>query len=88
MRSSPIDIGFGNITFSHRIVAIDPVDSAPVKRMVHEARNQHRLIDATNGRKTRSIIRTNSDHILLSTVRPETIARRLKTSETTHENPK
>lgn len=83
MRSNPLHIGFGNIAFSHRIIAISPVDSAPMKRMIQEARERNRLIDATNGRKTRSIILTDSDHVILSAVQSETIAQRVETSATT-----
>lgn len=72
-----INIGFGNIVSANRIVAIVSPDSAPIKRMVSEARDQGVLIDATYGRRTRAVIFTDSDHVILSAVQPETVAHRL-----------
>lgn len=72
-----INIGFGNIASANRIVAIVSPESAPIKRMIQEARVNGIVIDATYGRKTRSVIITDSDHIILSAVQPETIAQRL-----------
>ncbi len=72
-----INIGFGNIVSVNRIVAIVSPESAPIKRMIQEAREQRTLIDATYGRRTRAVIVTDSDHIILSAVQPETVAHRL-----------
>lgn len=72
-----INIGFGNIIFSSRIVAITIPNSAPMKRFKEEARDSGKLIDVTHGRRTRSIIITDSGHIILSAVQPETISQRI-----------
>ena len=72
-----INIGFGNIVSANRIVAIVSPESAPIKRIVQEARDRGMLIDATYGRRTRSVIITDSDHVILSAVQPETVANRL-----------
>jgi regulator of extracellular matrix RemA (YlzA/DUF370 family) len=72
-----INIGFGNIVSANRIVAIVSPESAPIKRMIGEARDQGVLIDATYGRRTRAVIFTDSDHVILSAVQPETVAHRL-----------
>lgn len=72
-----INIGFGNIVSANRIIAIVSPDSAPIKRMIQEARDNRILIDATYGRRTRAVIITDSDHIILSAVQPETVAQRL-----------
>lgn len=76
-----INIGFGNIVSAQRIVAIVSPESAPIKRIIQEAREQGVLIDATYGRRTRAVIITDSDHIVLSAVQPETVAHRLATRE-------
>lgn len=72
-----INIGFGNIVSTNRIIAIVNPESAPIKRMIQEARDNGILIDATYGRRTRAVIITDSDHIILSAVQPETIAQRV-----------
>ncbi|NMB27612.1 MAG: DUF370 domain-containing protein [Tissierellia bacterium] len=72
-----INIGFGNIVSANRIIAIVSPESAPVKRLIQEARDKGILIDATYGRRTRAVIITDSDHIILSAVQPETVAQRL-----------
>lgn len=72
-----INIGFGNIVSASRIIAIVSPESAPIKRMIQEARDSGVLIDATYGRRTRAVIITDSDHIILSAVQPETIAQRV-----------
>jgi len=77
-----INIGFGNMIAADRIVAIVSPDSAPVKRMIQEGRENHRIIDATQGRRTRAVIQTDSDHIVLSAIQPETIAGRVAGKET------
>ncbi|HHY09447.1 MAG TPA: DUF370 domain-containing protein [Firmicutes bacterium] len=76
-----INIGFGNIVAANRIVAIVSPESAPIKRMVQEARDRGMLIDATYGRRTRAVIVADSDHIILSAVQPETVAQRLTSRE-------
>jgi len=76
-----INIGFGNMVVANRVVAIIRPESAPVKRMIQEARENGILIDATYGRRTRAVIITDSDHIILSAVQPETVSRRLDSSE-------
>ena len=70
-------VGFGNMIVAGRIVAIIQPASSPVKRLKEEARAAGRLIDATKGRKTRAIIVTDSNHVLLSAIQPETIVNRI-----------
>ena len=72
-----INIGFGNIVSASRIVALVSPDSAPVKRLIQDTRDTGKLIDVTCGRRTRSVIITDSDHIILSAVQPETISNRM-----------
>jgi regulator of extracellular matrix RemA (YlzA/DUF370 family) len=78
MSVSLIHIGFGNILSMNRVIAIAPPSSAPIKRIVQESRNKGLLIDMTNGRKTKAVIFTDSDHIILAALAPETIAGRLQ----------
>ena len=72
-----MNIGFGNTVISSRVVAIIMPGSAPMKRLREDARNAQRLVDATHGRKTRSIIVTDSNHVILSAVHAETLSLRL-----------
>ena len=72
-----INIGFGNMGSASRLVAIVSPESAPIKRIVQDARENGSLIDATYGRRTRAVIVTDSDHIILSAVQPETVANRV-----------
>ena len=72
-----ISIGYGNVVASERVVALVSPDSAPVKRLVQDARDAGRVIDVTCGRRTRSVIITDSEHVILSAVQPETISCRL-----------
>lgn len=72
-----INIGFGNIVAANRVIAIVSPESAPIKRMVQEARDKGVLIDATFGRRTRAVVVTDSEHIILSALQPETVANRL-----------
>jgi regulator of extracellular matrix RemA (YlzA/DUF370 family) len=72
-----INIGFGNIVSANRLIAIVSPESAPIKRIIQDARDRGMLIDATYGRRTRAVIITDSDHIILSAVQPETVAHRL-----------
>ncbi len=76
-----INIGFGNIVAANRIISIISPESAPIKRIIQEAREKGLLIDATYGRRTRAVIVTDSGHIILSSVQPETVANRLGTDE-------
>jgi regulator of extracellular matrix RemA (YlzA/DUF370 family) len=75
-QSTLVNIGFGNMVVAARIVAIITPSSAPMKRLKEEARQQGKLIDATQGRKTRAVIITDSDHVILSAVQPATVAQR------------
>ena len=75
-----IKIGFGNMVSANRLIAIVSPESAPIKRIVQEARDKGSLIDATYGRRTRAVIIMDSDHIILSAVQPETVANRLDSS--------
>jgi len=72
-----LNIGYGNLIVASRVVAIVSPASAPMKRLREEASSRGKLVDATQGRRTRSIIVTDSDHIVLSAINPETIASRL-----------
>ena len=72
-----VNIGFGNIIAANKIVAIVSPDSAPIKRMVQEAKDKGTAIDATYGRRTRAVVITDSDHLILSALQPETVAARL-----------
>ena len=76
-----INIGFGNIVAANRVVAIVAPDSAPVKRIIQEARDRGTLIDATYGRRTRAVVITDSGHVVLSAVQPETVAHRFLARE-------
>lgn len=77
-----INIGFGNIISANRIIAIISPESAPIKRIVQEAKEEGRAIDATYGRRTRAVIIMDSGHVVLSAVQPETVAGRLDKDET------
>ncbi|MFZ5451256.1 MAG: DUF370 domain-containing protein [Thermodesulfobacteriota bacterium] len=77
MEGRMVNIGFGNTVIANRVVAVVMPASAPMKRLREEARGAQRLIDATHGRKTRSIIITDSNHIILSAVHAETLSLRL-----------
>ena len=68
-----INIGFGNIVSAGRIIAIVSPESAPIKRLISEARDRGILIDATYGRRTRAVIIADSNHVILSAVQPETV---------------
>ena len=72
-----LNIGFGNMVSTDRLVAIVSPDSAPIKRMIQEGRDRGVLLDATYGRKPRSVVIMDSDHIVLSAIQPDTVAARL-----------
>ena len=76
-----INIGFGNMVSASRLIAIVSPESAPIKRMVQEARDRGVLVDATYGRRTRAVLITDSDHIIHSALQPETVAGRLNGRE-------
>ena len=76
-----INIGFGNIVAANRIIAIVSPDSAPIKRIIQEAREKGILIDATYGRRTRAVVITDSGHVVLSAVQPETVAHRFTSKD-------
>jgi len=71
-----INIGFGNMVSASRLIAVVSPESAPIKRMVQEARERGNLVDASYGRRTRAVLITDSDHIILSALQPETLAGR------------
>ena len=71
-----INIGFGNYVLAQRVISILNPASSPMKRLREDARNEGRLIDATQGRKTRSILVTDSNHVILSAIQPETVSQR------------
>lgn len=76
-----INIGFGNMVSAGRLIAIVSPESAPIKRMVQEARDAGRLIDATYGRRTKAVVVMDSDHVILSALQHESLAGRAKESE-------
>ena len=76
-----INIGFGNMVSANRVVAVVSPESAPIKRVIQDAKESGTLIDATYGRRTRAVIVTDSDHVVLSAVQPETVANRLNDKE-------
>lgn len=81
-----INIGFGNIVSAERIISIVSPESAPIKRIVQEAKDSKMAIDATYGRRTRSVIIMDSGHVILSAVQPETVAGRLSNDDSENEN--
>ncbi|MEG2378335.1 MAG: DUF370 domain-containing protein [Clostridia bacterium] len=82
-----INIGFGNMVSANRLVAIVSPESAPIKRIIMEARERGMLIDATYGRRTRAVIVMDSDHVVLSAIQPETVAHRLAGSDNDYDEP-
>jgi len=88
MEQHLVNIGFGNTIVADRIVTIVSPNSSPMKRLKDEARSEKRLIDATHGRKTRSIIITDSNHVVLSAIQPETISQRFDTVKQNNSNVK
>ena len=81
-----ISIGYGNIVAADRVVALVSPESAPIKRLVQDAREEGRVIDVSCGRRTRAVIITDSDHVILSAVQAETIANRLDSEGSTEES--
>lgn len=81
-----MNIGFGNIVNADKIIAMITPDSAPAKRMVQKAKEESRLIDATQGRRTRAVIFTENDRVILSALLPDTLSGRMKNrNESTEE---
>ena len=76
-----INVGFGNMVAADRVVALVSPESAPIKRAIQEARDRCVLIDATYGRRTRAVVFTDSGHVILSAVQPETVANRVGARE-------
>lgn len=81
-----INIGFGNIVSANRIIAIVSPESAPIKRMIQEAKDNKTAVDATYGRRTRAVIIMDSGHIVLSAVQPETVAGRFEKEDNSSDN--
>ena len=77
-----INIGFGSMIAAHRLLAVVSPDSAPVKRVIQEARDRGMLIDASYGHKTKAVILMDTDHVILSAIDPETISVRLTQKDT------
>lgn len=80
-----VNIGFGNIVSANRLIAIVSPESAPIKRIIQDARDTGKLVDATYGRRTRAVIIMDSEHVILSAVQPETVASRLDTDDNEEE---
>ena len=81
-----INIGFGNIVSANRVIAIVSPESAPIKRIIADAREQGKLVDATYGRRTRAVIITDSSHVVLSAIQPETVSHRFVISKDAQNN--
>lgn len=81
-----INIGFGNMVLSNRVIAVVSPESAPIKRLIQDARDKGILVDATYGRRTRAVIITDSRHIVLSSLQPETVANRMTAKDNTDYN--
>lgn len=77
-----INIGFGNSVSASRVIAIVSPESAPIKRLITDARDRGQLVDATYGRRTRAVMVTDSGHVMLSAIQPETVAQRFVSSPT------
>ena len=81
MSNRLLNVGYGNVVAASRVVAVVSPDSAPMKRLKDDARERGKLVDATQGRRTRSILVTDTDHVILSALSAETIAERLETGK-------
>ncbi|MBE5816789.1 MAG: DUF370 domain-containing protein [Clostridiales bacterium] len=89
MASKFMNIGYGNIVAASRVIAIISPDSAPIRRVIQDAKDKGRLVDSTYGRRTRAVIITDSDHVILSSVQPETIINRFNAiDDSPQETPK
>ena len=87
MEKNLLNVGFGNTVVADRVVVIVSPNSAPMKRLKDEARDSHRLVDATHGRRTRSVIIMDSNHIVLSAIQAETISQRFETLKESENKP-
>lgn len=76
-----INIGFGNMVAADRIITLVSPDSSPIKRLIQDAKDEGRVIDVTCGRRTRAVIITDSDHVILSAIQAETVANRLDSGD-------
>ncbi|MFW5985266.1 MAG: extracellular matrix/biofilm regulator RemA [Halanaerobiaceae bacterium] len=76
-----INIGFGNFIAANRVITVVSPESAPIKRIIQESRDSGMLVDATYGRRTRAVIVTDSDHVVLSAIQPETVSHRLENDD-------
>ncbi len=81
-----INIGFGNIVSANRVIAIVSPESSPIKRIIADAREKGKLVDATYGRRTRAVIIADSGHVVLSAIQPETVANRFLLSKDLHDS--
>jgi regulator of extracellular matrix RemA (YlzA/DUF370 family) len=79
-----INIGFGSLVSAQRVLAVVSPESAPIKRVVQEAKERAMLIDASYGRKTKTVIIMDTDHVILSALTPETVAERWQSKDTIH----
>jgi regulator of extracellular matrix RemA (YlzA/DUF370 family) len=77
MAMKVLNVGFDNIVSADRIIAVVTAEAAPIKRLIEEARKKNKLVDATNGRKTKTAVVTDSDHVILSAMQPSTITQRV-----------
>ena len=82
-----INVGFGNMVAADRVVALVSPESAPIKRLIQDAKDAGRVIDVTCGRKTRAVIITDSEHVILSALQAETIANRLTSDQDYDDEP-
>lgn len=82
-----VNIGFGNVVSANRVVTLVSPESAPIKRLVQDAREAGRIIDVTCGRRTRSVIITDSDHVILSAIQVETVSNRLNGDTSDNSDP-
>ena len=82
-----INVGFGNMVAAERVVAVANPESAPIKRLIQDSKDDGRAIDVTCGRRTRAVIITDSEHVILSAIQSETIANRLENSEASEGDP-
>ena len=80
-----VNIGFGNMVSAQRLIAVVGPDSAPIKRIIQEARDRGMLVDATYGRRTRAVILMDTDHVILSAFSPETVAGRMEDNKEAEE---
>lgn len=76
-----VNVGFDNAVAAKRVIAVVSADPSPMKRLREAASRHQKLIDATNGRRTRTVIITDSDHVVLSSLQPETVAQRLRDAQ-------